>query len=102
MAVLTGILIQRMMERARLSSQHRGSNDNKNNLGAEQRTLLINFVIFEVSYLCRAAFDISLTKILDKIDDNEGSGTFYASMAAFFVFDGIPYIILLLFHRKNF
>ena len=64
--------------------------------------MLINFLIFEVSYLLRAAFDISLTSILDRLDSEQGTGTFFATMFAFLIFDGIPYTTLLLFHRKNF
>ena len=68
--------------------------------GPEQRTLLIIFLTFELSYAARGIFDLEISNFLSNVTTHASSAI--VVMCALILIDGVPYLVILLFHLRNF
>ena len=100
MAVATAYLINRMRK---FKSMCEGE---ATTLGSEQKTLLCIFIVFELSFISRAIFDVvivsQLESVLESGDQQAQFELFCEILVAFILIDGAPFLSLLFFHCKNF
>lgn len=73
-------------------------------LAPEQKRLLVIFIIFEVSYLARATFDLFISSIINSLEELQSEAYLYIILIllSFTFIDGLPLFSLLWYHLQNF